>query len=274
MSLKGVAKQTLAVLEAGVYTAPSGAQRHIAEAQARAVQGTRLYRPEALAALVAQPGPQGAPAPTDFWEVTTQVAAQRWVSEGAERVVLLNFASARNPGGGFLNGAKAQEEDVTRCSGLYPCLLAQPLYYGVNRSQHSMLYTDHIIYSPDVPFFRVRNREFIEEPFVASVITAPAPNAGQHRRKKGGEDEIEVALRRRAAYVLAVCEAEGHRNVLLGAWGCGVFRNDPNLVASAFEDALGGRFAGAFDRVVFAVISREEHVLTAFRDRYAHVLAS
>ena len=88
---------------------------------------------------------------------TTQHAARRLVeSESVADLVLLNFASARNAGGGFINGAKAQEEDLCRCSGLYQCLISQRGYYDANRKQESALYTDHLIYSPNVPWFRTR----------------------------------------------------------------------------------------------------------------------
>jgi uncharacterized protein (TIGR02452 family) len=46
---------------------------------------------------------------------------------------------------------------------------------------------------------------------------------------------------------------------VLGAWGCGVFRNDPEAVAEAFKShLLSPRFMGAFDRVVFAIYARSE----------------
>jgi uncharacterized protein (TIGR02452 family) len=46
--------------------------------------------------------------------------------------------------------------------------------------------------------------------------------------------------------------------VVLGAWGCGVFRNDPAQVADAFRTLLGpgGRFARSFEHVVFGVLDR------------------
>ncbi|MEO0601399.1 MAG: TIGR02452 family protein, partial [Myxococcota bacterium] len=88
--------------------------------------------------------------------------------EGRHDLVLLNFASARNPGGGFINGARAQEEDIARASGLYPCLLQAPVYYDANRETRSLLYTDHLTYSPRVPFVRERNRRLLETPFLAS----------------------------------------------------------------------------------------------------------
>jgi uncharacterized protein (TIGR02452 family) len=205
---------------------------------------------------------------------TTQAAAHRLVSlEGGPDLVLLNFASARNPGGGFIKGAKAQEEDLARCSGLYPCLLTQPEYYEVNRAQDSMLYTDHLIYSPQVPWFRVHNRELLDDYFLASVMTAPAPNAGQAlNRDPNSTPEIEQALRRRAGYVLAIAQAQGHRTLLLGAWGCGVFRNNPSMVADAFGQWLESRrFQGCFERVVFGIYdsSKNQNTLRAFKDRFS-----
>ena len=186
--------------------------------------------------------------------------------------MLLNYASARNPGGGFIKGAKAQEEDLARCSALYRCLEPQTAYYAANqqtgKDTAGMLYTDHIIHSPSVPFFRRKNRDLLEEPFLASVITAPAPNATQAlRRDPTSLPMIRAVLVRRAGGVLAVAEAHGHRNLLLGAWGCGVFGNPPRLVAAAFADWLASpRFAGSFDAVVFAVYEpvRGRDTLTPF----------
>lgn len=134
------------------------------------------------------------------------------------------------------------------------------------------LYADHVIFSPSVPWFRVNSRELAERVFLASVNTAPAPNAGQYlRRVPNGVAEVESALRQRAGVVLAVAAAQGLRSLVLGAWGCGVFRNSPGMVADAFGEWLSDeRFAGAFDEVVFAVYdpSRERRTLAAFQDRF------
>jgi uncharacterized protein (TIGR02452 family) len=185
---------------------------------------------------------------------------------------LLSFASARNPGGGFINGAKAQEEDLARCSGIYPCLLTQPAYYDTNCEGESLLYSDHIIYSPHVPWFRVRNRELLDDVFLASVITAPAPNAGQAlRRDPDCGAAIAATLDRRAGKILAIARDRGHRSLLLGAWGCGVFCNDPHLVADVFGRWLAHpSFLGCFDRVVFAIYTSNRNLdtLTAFQTRF------
>ena len=256
MSLRGVAKQTLAILERGWYLAPSGRRRELAAWQAAAEAGTCLHGPEELDTLLEGQGSEG-PAPRCEVAVeTTQQAARHLVlDEGVEDLALLNYASARNAGGGFLNGARAQEEDLSRCSGLYPCLLRAPEYYAYNRARRTLLYSDHLIYSPGVPFFREHSRHVLERPFRSAVITAPAPNAGQAlRRDPRAGPAIEAALRLRAGKVLAVAQQHGHRSLLLGAWGCGVFRNDAVLVADAFGRWLEGpRFAGAFHRAVFAM---------------------
>lgn len=258
MSLKGVAKTTLEILDAGQYTLPDGRTVSLGDSVRRAVEGTRLYTPEQLATLI-DARAWRTDAPTTRIAVTpetTQIAAQRLAPKDP---VALNFASARNPGGGFLNGAKAQEEDLARCSGLYPCVLSQPAYYEANRSNPSLLYTDHAIYSLRVPFFRTKSRDLASEPFLTSIITAPAPNAGQALLQSAATaDEIDAALRRRAAYVLAIAATEGHATLILGAWGCGVFRNDPARVADAFGALLEGSFRGAFEEVVFAILDRTD----------------
>ncbi len=234
MSLKAVAQETLKIVESGKLITSTGVAIDFSVEQQTAETGTALYTPQQLAELLERsPSPvQNRSTVIEVTNETTQVAAHRIVHQsGCKDLVLLNYASARNPGGGFINGAKAQEEDLTRCSGLYPCLLRQPDYYEANRNNPSLLYTDRIIYSPQVPWFRTRSRNLLDYFFLASVITAPAPNAGQVlRRDPQAHSEIETALRRRAGYVLTVARDRGHRSLLLGGWGCGVFRNDPQLV--------------------------------------------
>ncbi|MEL6344410.1 MAG: TIGR02452 family protein [Myxococcota bacterium] len=275
MKLRDVAQETLAILDAGTYRSPAGRTCVVGAAQAAAVEGSRLFRPDELRALVeATPAGSGRPARTAVWEARTQDAA-RWLVEEGHRVVLLNFASARNPGGGFLSGARSQEEDLARCSGLYRCLVRQNEFYRQNRQTTSKLYTDHLIYSPDVPFFRDTAYTLLEAPFVASVISCPAPNAGRHgRKRRGGREEVKAVLRRRADAILAVAHAYHHRTLLLGAWGCGVFKNDPADVAAAFGDILNGTaFTGAFDDVIFAIVDpgRRQPILQAFTERFGPI---
>ncbi|HEY2742981.1 MAG TPA: TIGR02452 family protein [Polyangia bacterium] len=262
------AKGTLEVIERGGYVARSGRSVDIRAAIDAAVRGTVLHHPDELDTLAARSFARSSAAPiVELTAETTAEAGRRLVQrEGVARVVALNFASAKNPGGGFLSGAKAQEEDLARCSALYPCLCAQPEYYRANRACGTVLYTDHIIYSPDVPFFRDERLELLEDPFALSIITAPAPNAAAAEQQGLHiDDEIGATLARRAKKVLAVAAAHEHRTLVLGAWGCGVFRNDPAAVARTFADALAGDdLRGAFERVVFAVYDPGGRNLGAF----------
>jgi uncharacterized protein (TIGR02452 family) len=263
VSLAGVAKETVAIVERGEYTCPSGQVVSIRAEVDAAIAGTVLHRPGDLDDL---PRPAGGGATRiEVWADTTGGAARRLAAEGP--VAALNFASAKNPGGGFMGGAKAQEEDLARCSALYHCVRTQRGYYDANRAEPSMLYTDHVIYSPRVPFFRDERLELLARPFCASVVTAPAPNAGEHlRRDPRGRADIAAALDRRAEYVLRVLAHHGERVLVLGAWGCGVFRNDPAEVAGSFAARLAGAYAGVFARVVFAIHERgrERPTLQAF----------
>ena len=274
MSLKGIAQETLQIIKVGKYANNSAKIVDFTLEQQAAEAGTKLYTPEQLNKLLQQQASgETHNLKIEVTDETTQIAAHRLVTiEGFSDLVLLNYASARNPGGGFINGAKAQEEDLARCSGLYPCLLTQPDYYEINRAQKSLLYTDYIIYAPQVPWFRTRSRQLLDDFFLTSVITAPAPNAGQVLcRDSSAGAKIEATLRRRAGYVLTVARDNGHRSLLLGAWGCGVFRNDPSMVADAFGQWLKEPgFQGCFDRVVFGVYdpSKSQKTLKAFQNRF------
>ena len=172
-------------------------------------------------------------------------------------VACLNFASARNPGGGFLGGAQAQEESLARSSALYPCQLTHEDHYIRNRRQKSLLYLDLALWSPLVPFFRDDDGAWLAAPVLASVITCAAPNAGALGRTTSVE-ELEATLVRRGRFVLAIARHHAVETLVLGAWGAGVFKNDPVMVARIFKRLLADEFAGVFERVVFAVIGTVE----------------
>ncbi|GAA2165198.1 TIGR02452 family protein [Actinomadura napierensis] len=262
-----VAQETVAILERGDYRAPAGHTVSITESLARCVRDTVLYRPDELDALLGRlpapedgVGPEDGTGPEDWTktriEVTdeTTLAAARRLRAPGKVPMALNFASAKNPGGGFLNGAHAQEEGLARSSGLYPSLRAAPGYYEFHRAQGDLLYSDHMIYSPDVPVIRTDAGRLLDEPYEIAFLTSPAPNRGAIRDAAKAERIPEV-LGVRARKVLAVALANGHGRLVLGAWGCGVFRNDPAEVAEAFAGPLGpgGEFENRFEQVVFAV---------------------
>ncbi|GAA2139395.1 TIGR02452 family protein [Kitasatospora kazusensis] len=247
------------IAERGSYRSPAGSPVEVGVLLAAARTGTVSYAPGD-----AVPGAVGG-AFTGRVEVTAegsmQAAHRLYESAGVRagaggRVGVLNFASARNPGGGYLRGAKAQEEDLCRSALLYRCLLEAPDYYEAHRASADLRYSHRVIFSPDVPVIRDDRGELLERPYPVAFLTSPAPNAGQLAlHSEGAGVDVRAELAERAAMVLAVASAHGVRELVLGAWGCGVFRNDPAQVAEAFELALGAYGAG-FERVVFAVWDR------------------
>lgn len=266
-----MARETVAICEAGFYIAPSGIRVAIADDLAKAKAGTVLYPPERRLTAITN-----IPKRTTRFDVrneTTFQALGRLAASKHGHLACLNFASAKNPGGGFLNGCLAQEEALCCASGLYPCLLQAPEYYNRNRANRSGLYLDFTIFTPQVPFFRDDAGVLLEKSMLASVITSPAPNAGAIAQNESENlRHVGTTMRRRAEQVLYIANAHHVDRLILGAWGCGVFRNDPRSVAGMFAELLKppGKFTGVFEEVVFAVLDRSEKETTyhAFRSEF------
>ncbi|MEW2412908.1 TIGR02452 family protein [Streptomyces sp. NPDC046866] len=264
--LREIARENANIVATGEYRTRSGRHVSLAAALAEAKAGTRIYGPDPV---IPDDQPVAGRGRTSI-QVTAEsstVAARRLAAGAPEPggVAVLNFASARNPGGGYLRGAKAQEEALCRASALYETLLLAPEYYAAHRAQRSTFYTDRVIHSPGVPVFRDDRGELLDTPFRVGFLTSPAPNAGTIRsREPERTAEIPAALARRAERVLETAALHAYPRLVLGAWGCGVFRNDPAQVAEAFRGLLAGRFAGVFEQVVFAVLDRDPRMRGVF----------
>ena len=169
------------------------------------------------------------------------------------------------PGGGFLQGALAQEETLCRSSALYATISGDPMYEA-HRLRSRPDSTAWAILSPDVPVFRTDDGSALSEPWPLSFLTCAAPYA-----PAVGQPESGDLLRERIQRVLAIARAYGYEALVLGAWGCGAFANDPERTARDFRDALSGPFDEVFREVVFAVTdwSRERRFLGPFRDTFA-----
>lgn len=267
---KAIAEDTLEILDKGFYNNKLGEKVDIALIQKKAEDNTRLFRPQELQELL-----DSLKKDNSFqtkYEVTNETtldAARRLAGEGLQEVTCLNFASAKNPGGGFLGGALAQEECIARASGLYPTLLKASAYYEYHRKHKTGLYSDHMIYSPNVPVIKDEGGCELDEPVCINIVTSPAVNAGVIRRDEGGSTEkIIPAMSVRIEKLLALCMHYHQTTLVLGAWGCGVFRNDPEMIAGLFRDALTEPFANQFQRVVFAVKTNKEEIIEPFRKRF------
>ena len=177
----------------------------------------------------------------------TTLAASRRLTDSKLRPLALNFANGINPGGGFLGGARAQEEVLCRSSALYLTLVDDPMY-AAHRKRDLPDSSDWAIYSPKVPVFRTDDGAELEEPWLLSFITCAAPYA-----PGVGQPLSSDLLQCRILRVLEIARSYGHASLILGAWGCGAFANDPNRTAMDFRQALENRFDGAFAHIIFAV---------------------
>ena len=246
----------------GVYVTRAGDEVTWRDAVEAACAAKRSIPPDAaLRSVVPDAFPQ---TEVQVTNETTLGAARRLVERGL-RPVALNFANGIQPGGGFLSGARAQEEVLCRSSALFQTLIGDRMY-SEHRQRPQPDSTDWAIYSPDVPVLRTDDGTELPHPWLLSFITCAAPYAPKVGQPRSGD-----LLQRRIHRVLEIAAAYGHAAVVLGAWGCGAFQNDPARTALDFRDALENDFSGSFTDVVFAVTdwSPERRFLGPFRDVFA-----
>jgi uncharacterized protein (TIGR02452 family) len=257
----GLGFSALHAAQQGRYANPRGELVGIAPLVQAAVAGKRSLPPDA--SLPRRDSPRFTEMTLAVANETTMVASRRLIDSG-HAVLALNFANGVSPGGGFLHGALAQEEVLCRSSALFLTLQGDPMYEAhARRGDHDS--SDWAILSPGVPFFRSDDGTALDAPWLLSVLTCAAPIAD------GRGAHAADLLQKRIARVLAIGEACRYDAMVIGAWGCGAFRNDPARTARDFRDALLDPFRGAFRRVQFAIAdwSPERRFLGPFRDAFA-----
>ena len=275
MNNQEIAKQTLKIIEQEKYRTPEGHTIDLSEDISYCLAHTVCYGPDQLSTIQRRISKRkiSRVRKTDLKvrnETTLQGSRRLAREEHYEKIGVLNFASARNPGGGFMKGAQAQEESLARSSALYPSLRQCPEYYEYHRSHRSTLYSDRMIWSPGCPVLRTDDGTLLNKPYKVDFITSPAPNAGAVRQNEPENvSKIESVLRERSAKLLALAAHHDCEALILGAWGCGVFKNDPEVVARIFRDHLGqtGAFHNTFHKVLFSVLDTTDaqKIITPFR---------
>ena len=188
-------------------------------------------------------------------------------------VAVHNFASATNPGGGVVNGAGAQEECLCRCSNLYFCLNTPDMwgmFYTPHRAAHDPIHNDDIIYTPDIVVFKTDTDrpELMERDdwYIVDVITCAAPNLREtpSNRYNSGDGtravtpsnrELQVIHEKRLRRILDSAVMNHADTVILGAFGCGAFCNEPQVVATAAANVVRD-YMYAFKNIEFAVYCR------------------
>ena len=189
-----------------------------------------------------------------------------------KRTAVLNFASATNPGGGVEKGASAQEECLCRVSTLYPCLADQKMrasFYTPHRKNGNTLHNDDIIYTPKVLIIKDDDHNMLATPFLVDVISCAAPNlrekpnnaynSGDGNKVQISDNELLALHEKRARKIFASAIANGVEVLILGAFGCGAFQNDPHIVAQAYKNVLPD-FAHYFHTIEFAIFCNAKNI--------------
>lgn len=267
------AQQTLDIIEQGYYIVNNekiDISRFVDESVKRTTLYTSGYFDKGLNSVEAEISNCNFQTNITVKNYTAMEAAEELLSKGG-KTGCLNFASAKNPGGGFLGGAQAQEESLARASALYPTQMKYfKELYEYNRAQNTYLYSDYMIYSPDVLFFKDDRDDLLAKPYVLDILTSPAVNIGamEQNNRPDEKAKAEQVMMSRIDKLLSVFVLAGVDNLILGAWGCGVFRNHPEDVARYFAHYLlnDGKYAKCFKNIIFAVFdsSKKQENINAF----------
>ena len=187
-----------------------------------------------------------------------------------ERVCVHNFASATNPGGGVTKGSSAQEECLCRCSTLYFCLNTKEMwagFYSPHRYAQDPIHNDDCIYTPEVIVFKSDTATPAPLPekdwYSVNVITCAAPNlrllpangmnlGDGNKTVKMTRAQQQALHEKRLTRILDVAVAGGNEVVILGAFGCGAFENDPEAVAAAVSNVIA-RYRKCFKTIELAI---------------------
>ena len=177
-----------------------------------------------------------------------RIDAAEAVSSAKGKACVLDFASYRQPGGGYMNGGWAQEEALCAESNLFPILEGlRDVYYEPNRqTMRGGLYSDRALYLTDVIFTTgggMKKRD---------VIVCAAVNRRFALQNHRSEPECDIDMMHRVQTVMHIAAAHEVDTLVLGAFGCGIFGNDPVKVARMFDDWLKAH-PGQFENVVFAI---------------------
>lgn len=260
-----IANKNLNIFRKGKYTSANKAHVNIVR-ELNNMCNHNFFYPESY---LSQSDISGVIGKTSYEEVKDKITVENknvidCILEEKGKMGVLNFASARHAGGGYLYGSNAQEEALCYSSLLYNALVRCEEFYTLNdKENRGHCYTDSLIYTEQVPFIRDAEFNLLDKPVLVDVVTCPAPNLnamGDERIK-----EAEEALYRRMTYILNVSKDKVN-TLILGAFGCGVFGNSPEKVAKIWYDLLINKgFIKHFKKIVFAVYKNEAN-LRAFEE--------
>lgn len=268
----GVFKNNQTIFSAWKYKAPSGKEISLGDRQ-KLLDDTKVYR---VAFDVNDVPVCGEELRTACFDEDCIVVAKNLIDQGYNPAIL-NLADAYAACGFYNKGSNAQEESLCRAT-----TLSQTLYQyynkrwaakaGVPLREHPAYPMDvrfGCIYSPGVTVFRdgqASGYALREEPFRTSIISLAAlnfreedqPNNCEYKASDGGFTEEGLGVMRdKISTIYRVALSNGHDSVVLGAFGCGVFRLPADVVSGLFREILEDpEFRGKFRFICFAILER------------------
>ena len=237
---------------------------------ARSVKSNRVYKED----FISRAKHRGENATIEVYSGTTFDVARKYCSLG--KVAVLNFANPENPGGGVQLGAMAQEECLCRSSNLYACISDHNVfeeYYSYHRSIRSHFYTDRLIYTKDITVFKddsiVPQMLPENEWFEVDVITCAAPYLAKIKHTNGAA--LFELFKSRIKNIFEAARDNNVDYLILGAFGCGAFKNPPLIVAEAFRRTIEEQnYSKDFKQIIFAIKPTSEYCpnLSAFVSKF------
>lgn len=232
---KAIALETCRALESGKYRV-DGVNVNVTEPTTRGV----ILQDAPPYAGAERRDPAAAPSALSILSCGSFEAARWLLDRGSRRVVVLDFASDSEPGGGWRgNQQGTQEESLCRASSLGRAL--EKLDYPI--PAYGMAHV------PEVVVIRDDSGALLSRPFSVGVLAAALRDVGGDGEPSAKQQQH---LERKVDGVLAAAASFGYDAIVLGSWGCGAFGNEVALVARAIASALAGRFASAFAAVAYA----------------------
>lgn len=264
MSLVDVSKDTLSTLLKGEYNV-NGKVIDLKKDIVESVNKTKTLGINPLAAWTNKFNPN-----YYFLNLTTTGCVEFLNDKGFNDICILNFASGIKPGGGWLNGRIAQEEDIMRKTTGYLSIASQKDFYTKNICCGDY-YEHDLIYSPNVLVIKDKDFNYIE-PIKISMITCPAVNAAKIQRraeytthKEDFDNYIYNKMYDRIVNIIECAITFNNKNIVLGAYGCGVFKNDAEKISEIFKKVLKDlKYEEYFENIIFGIYEQNPYLLPIF----------
>lgn len=183
-----------------------------------------------------------------------------YAGEENGKVAVLNFASAKNAGGGYKNGSMSQEEAIAYCSNLEQVLSYDKKvyndFYMYHRQNSLDFYSSRMIYTENLAVFKDENFGLLDIPIHVDVITSCAVNVRNLKRQHKTQQvkESPKVMEERIEKVIQLAISQKVDTLILGAFGAGVFENSIYKIKNSFEKVLNKKeYKNAFKKIIFAV---------------------